>query len=289
MEKKNQYSLEKYKGYLPLLVATIIILIGLNFLQAYSFAWKFSWIGLVSLAGGVLAREVGDVHPTYGGVLVGVLCFIGMRFLYEGDIFLPIFAFIMASTGAEYMDGLKAWRGRTFMQKVFIPAILTPVAGFILFPFAFSMALNSAEKTPSPELSFVTIDNDPILPADLAGKVVVLDFWGTWCGPCLAAFPDMEKLYASYQENEEVAFWFVNTLGNGDTPQKIQTFLARKEYGLPMAMDTYGIQGKLDITSIPHTLLIDKEGNIRFRHVGFFPGENLPATLGEKIDQLLAE
>ena len=246
-------------------------------------------MGLAALAGGLLTREFYEVNPSYVGAVMGAITFLGLTFLMERDFFLPLFAFIMGSAGAEYTEGLQAWKEREFLKKIVIPAFLTPVAAFVLFPFAFSMFLNSSDNTPAPDLTFVTLEGETILPEESKGKVVVLDFWGTWCGPCLQAFPDMETLYDQYKDNEDVQFWFLNTLGNGDTPERVKAFQERKQYALPMALDFYGLQGELEISSIPNTLIIDKKGNIRFRHVGFFPGENLPASLGGKIDMLLAE
>ncbi|MEL6190659.1 MAG: TlpA disulfide reductase family protein [Bacteroidota bacterium] len=289
MEKISGEIRQVIISYLPAVITPLIILIGLHFLQSQSFAWRFTFVGLVALGGGLINREIHEINPSYVGAVMGAITFLGLTFLMEQDFFLPLFVFIMGSAGAEYTAGLQAWKEREFLKKIVIPAFLTPVAAFVLFPFAFSMFLNSSDNTPAPDLTFVTLEGETVLPEESKGKVVVLDFWGTWCGPCLQAFPDMETLYDQYKDNEDVQFWFLNTLGNGDTPEIVQAFQERKQYTLPMALDLYGLQGELEISSIPNTLIIDKKGNIRFRHVGFFPGENLPASLGGKIDMLLAE
>ncbi|MEM8896447.1 MAG: TlpA disulfide reductase family protein [Bacteroidota bacterium] len=289
MEKRSGEISKTILSYVPAVLTSVVILIGLYFLQELSFAWKFTFLGLVALAGGLIHREFYEVNPSYLGAAVGGITFFGLMFLIERDVFLPLFAFIMASTGAEYAAGLAQWKEKEFLKKIVIPAALIPVVAFVLFPFAFSMFLNSSDDTPAPALTFVTLDGKTVLPEESEGKVVVLDFWGTWCGPCLQAFPDMEILYSQYEENEDVQFWFLNTLGNGDTPERVQAFQERKQYALPIALDFYNLQGEMDISSIPNTLIIDKKGNIRFRHVGFFPGENLPASLGGKIDKLLDE
>ncbi|MEM7515222.1 MAG: TlpA disulfide reductase family protein, partial [Bacteroidota bacterium] len=288
MEKTSGEIRQAIISYLPAVLTSLIILIGLYFLQDLSFAWRFTFLGLVALVGGLINRELHEVNPSYVGAVMGAITFVGLRFLIEQDFFLPLFAFIMGSAGAEYKEGLAQWKEREFLKKIVIPALLTPTAAFVLIPFAFSMFLNSSDNTPAPDLTFVTMDGETILPAETKGKVVVLDFWGTWCGPCLQAFPDMEILYNQYKDNEDVEFWFLNTL-SGDTPESVQAFLEKKPYDLPLGFDIYGLQEKMDINSIPNTLIIDKQGNIRFRHIGFFAGENLPASLGGKIDMLLAE
>lgn len=289
MEKSSGEISKTLISYLPAVFTSLVILTGLYFLQGQSFAWRFTFLGLVALGGGLINREFYEVNPSYVGAVMGGLTFLGLTFLMERDFFLPLFTFFMGSAGAEYTSGLADWKEREFLKKIALPAALTPVAAFVLFPFAFSMFLNSSENTPAPDLTFVTLDGKTVLPEESKGKVIVLDFWGTWCGPCLQAFPDMETLYEQYKDNEDVQFWFLNTLGNGDTPERVKAFQERKQYALPMALDFYGLQGELEISSIPNTLIIDKKGNIRFRHVGFFPGENLPASLGGKIDRLLAE
>ena len=57
-----------------------------------------------------------------------------------------------------------------------------------------------------PDFKFVGLDGKPVTPQSLAGKIAVLDFWATWCDPCKASLPNLQKVYEKYKDNDKVAF-----------------------------------------------------------------------------------
>ncbi|MBL8722934.1 MAG: TlpA family protein disulfide reductase [Planctomycetes bacterium] len=96
----------------------------------------------------------------------------------------------------------------------------------------------------------------------LQGRVVLLEFWGTWCGPCVRAMPGIQKLHDRYRERGLTVLAI-----SYETPEKMQPFLQANAYTMPVGSDpekktiaAYGISGW------PTTILLDKEGKVA--HVG---------------------
>ena len=110
--------------------------------------------------------------------------------------------------------------------------------------------------------------------ADYKGKTIFLNFWATWCGPCKAELPDIQKLYEKYSEEteEEVVVLGVAgpKMGNEKTEEEIIEFLEENELTYPVLMDTdWTLFQGYGISSFPTTFMIDKEGNI----FGYVPGQ----------------
>lgn len=94
------------------------------------------------------------------------------------------------------------------------------------------------------------------------GQVVLINFWATWCPPCVAEMPSFQKLFRDY--GDEVTFLFVAE----DEPEKVNEFLKKKEYSLPVYYSTSQAPADLVAPSIPKTYIIDKEGKIVVNKTG---------------------
>lgn len=88
------------------------------------------------------------------------------------------------------------------------------------------------------------------------GKVVLINFWATWCPPCIAEMPSMQKLYNDYKDNVE--FVFVTT----DYYSEINPFLKKNNYTFKVVRSQEAYPDFFNINTIPRTFLIDKEGNV---------------------------
>lgn len=88
------------------------------------------------------------------------------------------------------------------------------------------------------------------------GKVVLINFWATWCPPCIAEMPSMQKLYDDY--NDKITFLFVTN----ETLDVINPFLEKHQYTFEAYRPESHYPAQFDVASIPRTFLIDKEGRI---------------------------
>lgn len=132
---------------------------------------------------------------------------------------------------------------------------------------------------PAPTFSLANLKGETVSLASLKGKVVIIDYWATWCGPCISSFPGMQKAVDKYKNDPNVAFVFVNTWQNEPDRDKLvkDWAAANPQYTFNILMDTknakdpskfdvieqYGVEG------IPTKFIVDGNGNIRFKKVGF--------------------
>lgn len=132
--------------------------------------------------------------------------------------------------------------------------------------------------------SLVDTEGKPLDPTRYAGKVVLVDFWATWCGPCIAEIPNIEKVY----EKSHDAGFEVIAINLDDQRSDLDAFLAQKK--TPWNVYVSGVPGKtgmetplaraLIINAIPFTMLIGRDGNVAAIHVR-------GAALDSKVEELL--
>ena len=121
-------------------------------------------------------------------------------------------------------------------------------------------------NTQAIDFSLKNLDGKEVKLSDYKGKVVVLDFWATWCGPFKASFPNMQELVTKYK-GKDVEFLFVNTWERGkensETVKKVTTFITDAKYSFNVVFDFDDtITAKYKVGGIPTKILIDKKGII---------------------------
>jgi peroxiredoxin len=137
---------------------------------------------------------------------------------------------------------------------------------------------------PAPAFAIETDDGGEFALDKLRGKVVVVNFFATWCGPCLMELPHVEALWQQYQGRKNFALLVV---GREETPQSVAAFKAEHRFTFPMAADPQrGVYGLFAKEFIPRTYLISPEGTIRFACTGY--DEQEFAELKEEIAGQLA-
>lgn len=113
------------------------------------------------------------------------------------------------------------------------------------------------------------------------GKVIFINFWATWCPPCIAEMPSMQKLYDDYEN--KVVFLFVTT----DSFQKANQFLIKEELSLPIYQSASNPPLEMQSQTIPATYLIDKEGNVVVAKIGAADWNS--DSFRKKLDNYLLE
>ena len=126
----------------------------------------------------------------------------------------------------------------------------------------------------APIFSLVDLDGQKVNLSDLKNKIVIADFWATWCGPCKASFPAMQKMVTKYKDDPNVKFVFIDTWENGENNTLKQTnasnFIASNKYDFHVLMDNDDkVVADFKISGIPTKFVIDKKGVIRFKSVGW--------------------
>lgn len=126
-------------------------------------------------------------------------------------------------------------------------------------------------ERPAPGFELDDLDGKKVSSAELKGKVLVIDFWATWCGPCRESFPAMAKLVEEFKGDDSVRFLFVDTWQQEpDKVQVVRRFLEQNGYPFHVLMDEKDeVVEKFKVTGIPTKFIVDGRGNIRFVSIGY--------------------
>ncbi len=112
--------------------------------------------------------------------------------------------------------------------------------------------------------------------ADHAGKVVLVNFWATWCPPCMAEIPELQEAYETYQDEELVVLGI-----NVEEPREIvEPFVQSMGMTYPVLLDENGqVMEMYRALGLPMSLIVDRQGVIQVRHVGYLSAEQLERYL----------
>ncbi|SHH02849.1 Thiol-disulfide isomerase or thioredoxin [Pedobacter caeni] len=145
-------------------------------------------------------------------------------------------------------------------------------------------------NAPGPELTAITDLRGNVQTKEMRkGKVVVLDFWATWCVPCMQEMPYLQKVYHKYKNNPDVMFMVVNTGAKNTIKDAIDWGKKNPQYDFPLYFNSDpDIGEKVGFTLIPTIAVIDQQGALQFRTIGF-EGAELEHKLAVQIDILLEE
>jgi len=118
---------------------------------------------------------------------------------------------------------------------------------------------------PAPDFTLPTLAGGQVTLSDLAGQPVVLNFWASWCGPCRAEMPELQRLHDRLGE----AGMAVLGVNQGESPDTAAAFLEKLGLSFPVALDQRtGVSQQYLVNSLPTTFFIDREGVIRSTFIG---------------------
>jgi thiol-disulfide isomerase/thioredoxin len=122
-------------------------------------------------------------------------------------------------------------------------------------------------------------------PALLKDKIIVLDFWATWCVPCIEGFPYMQKVYNKYKDEKNIVFMIMNS-GSKNSLQDAINWVNQNKFTFPIYYNDRKLAEAFNVTTIPSTFVIDKMGKIQYKTVGF-EGPIMQAKLALEIKDLM--
>jgi peroxiredoxin len=135
-------------------------------------------------------------------------------------------------------------------------------------------AMNHLCDDPGPTFTLQPV-SDGTVPINAApGKILVIDFFQTWCLPCVAELPQLVAVREDLQDRRDVQFVVVATDAGGDTPQRFRSVAERQHIRLPLAFDPAGkAHSAFRMTGFPAVVVLDRNGRVRFVHEGYNSSE----------------
>lgn len=151
---------------------------------------------------------------------------------------------------------------------LFVPAAKATVIQGLMKIGLFSPSVNEKPATAIDnlaEVKFKDASGKVVSLASLKGKIVFLNFWATWCPPCLAEMPSVNKLYEQFKNDSDIVFLLVDA--DSDFA-KANTYMSRKQYKLPVYQVASNMPETIFKGSLPTTIVFDKMGRISFNAEG---------------------
>jgi thiol-disulfide isomerase/thioredoxin len=165
--------------------------------------------------------------------------------------------------------------------------LVTLSAWYCVFyiPVQMQRALMHVSNGPAPLFTLQPISQGPVPTGATRGKILVVDFFATWCSPCIAELPELERLRADLQTNRDIEFVLVGTNKGGDTAERVRVFVQRRHISLPVAFDPeQRTMHAFGLTGFPTLVVIDRAGHVRLTHTGYNSSET---SFRQDLTQLL--
>ena len=165
-------------------------------------------------------------------------------------------------------------RWRWLLPLAALPVLALLAYGFVLDPRSIPSPLVGR---PAAAFTLTAFDGKPLALETLRGKVVVVNFWASWCNPaCYDEAPVLERAWRTYRDRGVV----VVGVDMQDTAEAAQEFIRRFELTFPNAPDPGGkVAVEYGVYGVPETFFVDRAGTIRVKHVGAVTDEVIRATL----------
>ena len=146
-----------------------------------------------------------------------------------------------------------------YYNVIFIPVL---ILGFLLSGCSGGDSGDRASYNTPEEIVenavFTDLDGNDVSIKDFKGSLVLIDFWESWCGPCLQVFPAMEELRAEYPDEFQV---LAVTVGLNEGPEDARAFAEEHGYDFNFLYDEYGVFADLEGQGIPFKAYVDPDGN----------------------------
>ena len=166
------------------------------------------------------------------------------------------------------------------------------LAAALMAPLLPALALAAIDKdgwevqrAPARAFALKDLEGRTLRSEDLAGKLVVVDFWATWCGPCLRELPELQEWSERLKARSDVAFLSFNVTEERDV---VLAFVKERKIGYPVYLAD-DLVGPYEVSAFPTKLVIDMRGEgkgvVRFRRDGYTAVKSIEAKLAELLDE----
>jgi thiol-disulfide isomerase/thioredoxin len=252
-------------------------------------------LAAVYLAAGFVRGQGGPGNVWVKGLLVSSGGLFVLFILLWAQLLHAVVALLLLIATLSAICGVRARRLSVRSVTGSALMLLVPLAalGLVVMTAVPGLATRIATRQMSaaaPLFTIRTLDGTVVNSAELRGRVVVLDYWATWCPACRREMPELEKLYQRYQVNPRVSFWAVDVQDGGETPEKARAYMRKAGYTLPIALGSEtSSEGLLKLEGFPSLVILDTLGRVRLVHTGYDRSEQFQTRLSEEIDALLAE
>jgi peroxiredoxin len=134
---------------------------------------------------------------------------------------------------------------------------------------------------PAPDFSLPDLSGNSVTLSSYRGqKVVLMDFWATWCGPCRMAMPGLQDLQDKFKDRGLE----ILSVNQGETAEPVRNFIQRKKYSFHVILDQDGaIGGQYGVRGIPTLVLVDKKGVVQWLRVGYSENDDELRQLLERL------
>ncbi len=168
------------------------------------------------------------------------------------------------------------------LNRLQVLILLTVLAVIVILAKYTSTSNSSVENVrPAPQFSLANLDGKNVSLKDFADKVMVVDFWATWCGPCREEIPHLNKLYENYRGKGLVV---VGISMDAEGPEVVKQFAKELRMEYPVVMGDENVQQDFGgIVGLPTTFIIDRKGNIVKKYTGYQPAimQDMEQTIKE--------
>lgn len=166
---------------------------------------------------------------------------------------------------------------KTVHQRMWARAALGVV---VLATVACSGSPEASELPPRPDFELSSVSGDLVSASSFDGRVVVIDFWASWCTPCVAQARILEPLHRDF-ESRGVEFLAISL---GEDLETVEAYVNRHPFPYPVLYDPADeLTGKYEIFALPTVVIIDQRGNIAYQQAGLSDGEVLRRVLEETL------
>lgn len=167
---------------------------------------------------------------------------------------------------------------KRFLSTFLIVAGLGLVAVYLILNAGRSDTV--AVGRPAPEFTLAALDAGDLSLSDLEGKVVMLNFWATWCGPCRIEMPEMQRIYDRYKDQ---GFEIV-AINLQETEVAVSGFMNQLGLTFPAVFDIHGlVSDQYLVRTLPTSYFIDRSGIVRYQFVGAMPEEAIEVRVRDLL------